>query len=228
MTRREADSVYRRLLQAYGPPPRLRPLRPLDALVQTILSQNTSDVNSWRAYRNLTRTFRSWPAVAAAPARSIERAIRSGGLARTKAPRIRQVLGLIREREGTLSLARLERMSIPAARAWLTGLPGVGAKTAACVLLFSMGRPVMPVDTHVERVSRRLGWAHAKLPIERIGHLLEKHVPARRMLAMHLQLVRHGRQTCRSRRPACPRCPLRALCPHLDRTVQSVSKVAER
>ncbi|HOW98057.1 MAG TPA: endonuclease III [Kiritimatiellia bacterium] len=212
MTRRETDAVFRRLTRAYGPPPRLRRLRPLDALVQTILSQNTSDTNSWRAYQELTRTFRSWPAVAAAPARSIERAIRSGGLARTKAPRIRLVLRLIREREGRLSLARLKRLSDPEARVWLTSLPGVGSKTAACVLLFALGRPVMPVDTHVERVCRRLGWVGAKLPVDQIGPVLERHVPARRMLAMHLQLVRHGRRTCRARKPACARCPLRSCC----------------
>ena len=214
MTRREADFVFRRLSRAYGPPPRLRRLRPLDALIQTILSQNTSDINSWRAFASLTRTFKNWSAVADAPVKRIEHAIRSGGLAHTKAPRIKEVLRLIRRREGRLSLARLNRMSSPEVRVWLTSLPGVGAKTAACVLMFSMGRPVMPVDTHVERVARRLGWADARLPVEKIGPLLERHVPAARMLAMHLQLVRHGRRTCRARRPLCPGCPLRPACRH--------------
>ncbi|MBU1694114.1 MAG: endonuclease III [Verrucomicrobia bacterium] len=216
MTRRDADLVYRRLARAYGPLPPLRRLPPLDALIQTILSQNTSDTNSWRAFASLKKTFRNWSRVAEAPAIAIERSIRSGGLAHTKAPRIRQVLRIIRQREGRLSLARLRRMTSPEVRAWLTGLPGVGAKTAACVLLFSMRRPVMPVDTHVERVTRRLGWVEARLPVERIGPVLERHVPARRMLAMHLYLVQHGRRTCRARRPLCAACAIRSRCQYVN------------
>ena len=212
MKTRDADIVYRRLARAYGPLPPLQRLQPLDALIQTILSQNTSDVNSWRAFASLKRAFNSWLRVAEAPAASIEHAIRIGGLAHTKAPRIRQVLRIIRQREGRLSLARLGRMTSPEVMAWLTSLPGVGAKTASCVLLFSMRRPVMPVDTHVERVTRRLGWVDARLPVERIGPVLEQHVPARRILAMHLYLVQHGRRTCRARRPLCPACPLQLHC----------------
>lgn len=212
MTRPEADLVFRRLARAYGPLPPFRRMRPLDALIQTILSQNTSDLNSWRAFRELKKTFRNWTAAAEAPVTAIERAIRGGGLAHIKAPRIRRVLRLIRRREGRLSLAGLSRMSTPDARAWLTGLPGVGAKTAACVLLFSLGRPVMPVDTHVERVTRRLGWVNARRPVDRIGPALEPFIPESRMLALHLYLVRHGRRTCRARRPLCDACPLRAAC----------------
>ncbi|MBP7830815.1 MAG: endonuclease III [Kiritimatiellae bacterium] len=212
MTRRDADLVFRRLARAYGPLPPQRRLLPLDALIQTILSQNTSDINSWRAFRELKRIFRNWPAAAGAPVKDIEHAIRSGGLAHTKAPRIRQVLRLIREREGRLSLARLQQMPTPEARAWLTGLPGVGAKTAACVLLFALDRPVMPVDTHVERVTRRLGWVDAKPPADRIGPALEPFIPETRMRALHLYLVRHGRRTCRALRPRCAACPLRDAC----------------
>jgi endonuclease-3 len=207
-------AVYRRLARAYGPLPPLQRLPPLDALIQTILSQNTSDVNSWRAFASLKKAFKNWSRVAEAPVIAIERTIRSGGLAHIKAPRIRRVLQIIRQREGRLSLAGLRGMTSPEAMAWLTGLPGVGAKTAACVLLFSMRRPVMPVDTHVERVTKRLGWVEARLPADRIGPLLERQVPARRMLAMHLYLVQHGRRTCRARRPLCTACPIRSLCPY--------------
>lgn len=206
--------MFRRLAAAYAPLPRVTAGRPLlDVLVETILSQNTSDANSHRAFINLKRTLGSWPRIAKAPVPAIERAIRSGGLSKTKAPRIRRVLELIVRREGRLSLERLYSMKTPEIRAYLTSLPGVGAKTAACVLLFGMGRPVMPVDTHVERVARRLGWASPRLPVERIGPVLEPWISPRNMLAMHLALVQHGRRTCLARRPRCAQCLLVPFCP---------------
>lgn len=221
MNQRKAAWIYQRLAHAYGPRPALKRLKPIDALIQTILSQNTSDTHSGRAFMNLKKLFPAWSRVAGAPVAAIEAAIRSGGLAPTKAPRIQQVLRMIFQREGRWSLARLSRMTIPEATSYLTSLPGVGAKTAACVLLFSLRRPVMPVDTHVERVIKRLGGVAVRVPPERMGPILERHVPARRMLSMHLYLVMHGRRTCRARRPRCSRCPLRSGCRYARRTTSS-------
>ncbi len=212
MDRRAVVQAHRILARAYGPLPRIPAGDPLGQLVQTILSQNTSDVNSDRAYRSLRRRFPTWEKVLRAPAAAIAASIRHGGLANTKAPRIKEVLRLIREREGRLSLARLSRMADPAALDYLTSLPGVGIKTAACVLLFALRRPVMPVDTHVDRVTRRLGWIGPRTRIEDAGALIARHTPARRMLELHVYLVWHGRRTCKALRPRCRECPLRRNC----------------
>lgn len=204
--------MHRTLSRAYGPLPPRRSGDLIGELVATILSQNTSDVNSGRAYRSLRRRFPAWSAVAEAPVREIARAIRSGGLANIKAPRIRDALRHIREREGRLSLARLSRMSDREAVEHLTSLHGVGIKTAACVLLFAMNRPVMPVDTHVHRVTRRLGWIPDRTPPERAGALLESFVPPRLIYGTHIYLVWHGRRTCKARRPRCGECVIARHC----------------
>jgi len=180
--------------------------------VETILSQNTTDKNSHSAYLSLRRRFPAWSAVMQAPVRSIADCIRQGGLANIKAPRIKNVLKIIRKREGRLSLARLSRMSTGEATNYLTSLPGVGIKTANCVLLFSLRRPVMPVDTHVDRVTRRLGWIDRRTSVEDAGARIQPFVPPRLMLAVHVYLVWHGRRTCKAGRPLCSECVIRRGC----------------
>ncbi|MFH0954304.1 MAG: endonuclease III [Verrucomicrobiota bacterium] len=212
MNRRTVLTVYRKLARAYGPLPHTRRGNPLDELVATILSQNTSDVNSGRAFASLRRRFPRWSQVAAARPSQIADAIRQGGLANIKAPRIREVLRIIGQREGAITLRRLRSMTNAEAIGYLTSMPGVGIKTAACVLLFSLGRPVMPVDTHVYRVTRRLDWIGDRIRIEDAGPELQEDVPDRLIYGMHIYLVWHGRRTCKARRPLCDICPIRMHC----------------
>jgi endonuclease-3 len=205
--------AYATLARHYGPI-RFRPRGDaLAQLIQTILSQHTSDLNSDRAWRSLRRRFRSWKALVNAPVASVRASIRMGGLAGIKAPRIQQVLRMVRQREGRYSLKRLETLDNAAALDFLKDFPGVGHKTAACVLMFGLGRPVMPVDTHVERVAKRLGWAAPKDLPEDISATLEARLPPEKIAFMHLYLVMHGRQTCRALRPRCDSCPLYSTCP---------------
>jgi endonuclease III len=221
MNRRSVLAVHRALSHAYGPLPRIGQGDSLGQLVETILSQNTTDKNSHRAYLSLRRKFPTWPAIVEAPASAIAAQIRHGGLANIKAPRIKNVLKIIRDREGRLSLARLSRMSDAEAISYMTSLPGVGVKTAACVLLFSLGRPVMPVDTHVDRVTRRLGWIDTKTPVEKAGAFIQQFVPPKLMLAVHVYLVWHGRRTCKAGKPRCSECVIRRRCRFYRRTVDS-------
>ncbi len=186
---------------------------PLSVLVQTILSQNTSDVNSGRAFRSLRAAFPTWEEVAAAPVRKIADAIRPGGLGEIKSVRIQQALHDIKERRGRLELDFLGALTLEEARGWLKSLSGVGDKTANVVLLFALGMPALPVDTHVFRVSKRLGLIPAKSNVEQAHRLLEKMVPADSVHAFHLLLIWHGRRTCKALRPLCPGCVLRAICP---------------
>jgi len=217
--RRAARILERRLLTLavrlaaiYGRP-RLRAYDPLDCLVETVLSQATSDRNSERAFLSLQAAFPSWSRVALAPPRAIERAIRSGGLARTKSRRIRELLRAVRAREGRLDLRALQRLPAAAAEARLAGLPGVGPKTRACVMLFALRKHAFPVDTHVHRLARRLGLVPARASAERAHALLAPAVPRGRALDLHLNLIRHGREVCRARHPRCEACALRAACP---------------
>ena len=214
-------AVCAALSRAYGPLPRIGRGDPLGQLVETILSQNTTDKNSHAAYLSLRRRFPTWSAVMNAPVRAIATQIRSGGLSNIKAPRIRTALRIIREREGRLSLACLSRMNDEEAIRYMTSLPGVGIKTAACVLLFSLRRPVMPVDTHVNRVTRRLGWIDPRMPIEKAGSFIQRFVPPELMLEVHVYLVWHGRRTCRAGRPRCSECVIRRRCKFYRLTVDS-------
>ena len=225
MNRQDVLAVHRALSRAYGPLPRIGRGDPLGQLVETILSQNTTDKNSHHAYLNLRRKFPTWSAVAEAPAASIAARIRPGGLANIKAPRIKNVLKIIREREGRLSLTRLARMGNAEATLYLTSLPGVGIKTANCVLLFSLRRPVMPVDTHVDRVTRRLGWIDKRVSIEKAGAFIEPFVPPKLMLAVHVYLVWHGRRTCKAGRPRCSECVIRSHCKFYRRTVDASARI---
>jgi endonuclease-3 len=217
--RRAARSLERRLLRVadrlaarYGRPRRPRQ-DPLDCLIETVLSQNTSDTNSGRAFAALRAAFPSWHAVAAAPPLAIERAIKRGGLARTKSRRIGRLLRAVREREGRLDLAALVRLPAAAAEARLRGLPGVGPKTRACTLLFALGKHAFPVDTHVHRLAQRLRLVPEAISAEAAHDLLAPAVPRGRALDLHLNLIRLGREVCRPRRPDCGSCPLAAECP---------------
>jgi endonuclease III len=200
-----------RLAAAYGRPARRRS-NPLSELVRTVLSQNTSDVNSGRAYRSLRRTFPTWKSAAAARPRELERSIRVGGLARIKSLRIRRILREVRGREGLYSLDALRGLSLHAAQRRLESLPGVGPKTRACVLLFACRLPAFPVDTHVHRIVRRVGLVSREASAEAVHALLEPAVPAGRALELHLNLIRLGREVCRPRTPRCECCPLRRTC----------------
>lgn len=214
--------ILRQLNRTYGRPSRARGGSPLDSLIGTILSQNTTDVNSGRAFGQLKSRFPNWEAVLQARASRIATAIRSGGLADIKSRRIKRILREIQRDRGRLDLSFLRHMPIPQSRDYLTALPGVGPKTAACVLLFSLHRPVFPVDTHVLRVSKRLGLIPPKTTMERAHEiyalLLDSDGASRdydSVLALHLGLVRHGRETCLARRPRCEVCALFELCPRV-------------
>ena len=182
-------------------------------LVLTILSQNTSDINSGRAFARLLRRFPSWEALLAADPQDIEAEIQVGGLARIKAPRIVAILAEVWRRRRSFDLSFLATLPLDEAKAWLRSLPGVGPKTAACVLMFSLGRPALPVDTHVYRVSQRLGLVPAKASPAQAHDILEAMLAPQEVYPFHIALIKHGRHLCRAQRPLCPQCPLRDRCP---------------
>ena len=206
------ERVADRLARAYGRPRRRRG-DPLDVLVETVLSQNTSDLNSTRAFHSLKAAFPTWAGVAKARPALVERAIRVGGLARTKSRRIQALLLALHEREGGYDLGVLRRLPPPGAAARLAGLPGVGPKTRACVLLFACRHPAFPVDTHVHRIVGRLGLVEGGADAAKAQAVLEPEVPKGRALDLHLNLIRLGREVCRPRAPRCSQCALRRLCP---------------
>ena len=215
--------ILGQLNRTYGRPAHARGGDPLDSLIATVLSQNTTDVNSHRAFAQLKAKYRTWEEVLAARPAQIASAIRLGGLADIKAARIKRILRQIERDQGRLELSSLRRKSVQETRDYLVGLPGVGPKTAACVLLFSMHKPAFPVDTHVLRVSKRLGLIPPKTTMERAHELFEQLLTsgatgkweAKEMLGLHLGLVRHGRKICVARRPKCEVCPLFDLCPRI-------------
>ncbi len=203
-----------RLEPLYGRPVNTPSGDPLSELVLTILSQNTADRNSGKAFVQLLRRFASWGEVAAADEVDVVEAIRVGGLAQQKAPRIQSVLHGVAERTGgDYRLDFLETMELEDARSWLRSLPGVGPKTAACVLLFALGLPAMPVDTHVERVSKRLGLVPQAMTAEKAHVELERLVNAADYYRFHMLLIKHGRRLCAARTPNCVACPLSRDCP---------------
>ena len=200
----------------YGRPVLSPRYPPVDELVFTVLSQNTADVNTERSFAALKARFPDWSATRDAEVDEIEAAIALGGLAHTKAPRIKKILEALSAHTAEPDLGALDALDDAAALAYLTGLPGVGPKTAACVLLFSLGRPVMPVDTHVHRVTRRLGVIADKVTAEQAHPLLTEMAGsggAAQIYAVHVDFVRHGRRLCHARRPACGECPLTGMCP---------------
>ena len=200
----------------YGRPVLSPRYPPVDELVFTVLSQNTADVNTERTFAALKARFPAWSAARDAGVDQIERAIALGGLAHTKAPRIKVILEALTALDSEPDLGVLDAMDDASALAYLTGLPGVGPKTAACVLLFSLGRPAMPVDTHVHRVARRLGIIAANVTADQAHPLLTELAgpdDAAQIYAVHVDFVRHGRRICHARRPACGECPLAGMCP---------------
>ncbi len=216
MVRVERETIYevdKLLAQVYGDKRWRKHAEPIDELVATVLSQHTNDVNRDRAFRQLKRRFPNWEQVLHAPTRSIAAAIKPAGLSNQKAPRIKAILQRIAEaNEGKLSLNFLAEMPVSEAMNWLKRLPGVGPKTAACVLLFSFGKPVFPVDTHIYRISKRLGWLDEKVSEARANELLDKVVPDEIKYRLHLNMIAHGRKICKPQNPRCDECVLKHLC----------------
>jgi len=203
-----------RLLQReYGPIDWQIDRDPVSTLMATVLSQNTSDANSKRAFHSLITAFGNWEAVAEASVDEIAQSIKLGGLAEVKAKRIKLILQEIRELQGCLDLSFLRGLPLSEAKSWLRQLPGVGPKTAGCVLLFSLGRPALPVDTHVFRVAKRLGLIDSKVSPEQAHELLESVVPPEDIYSFHVHMVEHGRRICKAQRPCCHLCALQGLCP---------------
>jgi endonuclease III len=207
--RRRVVAIRERLRQMYGVPVNKPNRRPIDELVLTILSQHTNDRNSGRAFKALKEAFPSWDEVRDAPVGEVEDAIRPGGLAQQKAPRIQTIL---RELGPEPSLDWTETAPLEESRAYLLSLNGVGRKTAACVLLFSWGLPDIPVDVHIHRVGGRLGLFPEKASLERSHDEMLALVPSSDVYEFHLNLIRHGRTICRPK-PRCGECELRRMCP---------------
>jgi endonuclease-3 len=210
--KRKAERVLRTLLKTYGQPVWRKPLPPLDELVSTILSQNTNDSNRDRAFDALCSAFVDLDAVRDAPTEAVIAAIRPAGLANQKGPRIQQVLRQITAERGELSLHFLGELPMEEARRWLLRFKGVGPKTAAIVLLFAFRRPAFPVDTHVHRVTGRLGLCPHRMSAAGAHPHLEALFQQQHYYAAHLNLIRLGRETCRARRPRCTQCVLRSFC----------------
>jgi endonuclease-3 len=212
--RRRVRTIFNRLRKRFGDLEPPRASDPLDELILTVLSQHTSDINADRAFADLRRAFPGgWGRIVAAPTGAVADAIRSGGLADSKAPRIQAILREVRRREGAFDLGRLGSMPDDEARDYLMSLPGVGPKTASVVLSFSLGRDALPVDTHVHRVSRRLGLIPPKASAERADRILHDLVPDGMRTPLHVALIRLGREICKAPTPRCRQCPLNDLCP---------------
>jgi endonuclease-3 len=238
---RLVEDVLEGLASMHGHPVWERRLDPTSELILTILSQNSADLNAERAFESLRRAFPSsapaerhlpgggwggaglseapppdWLAVETAPLPELVEAIRPGGLAVTKSPRIQATLRVIREARGDHSLEFLGTMPALEARDWLTGIAGIGKKTASVLLLFSFGMPLMPVDRHVERVSHRIGLIPARVPADAAHDYFLAMLSPDQMLEAHVNLIRHGRLICHARRPECERCPVRLRCRYVD------------
>lgn len=211
-TQTKIKTIMKLLDKAYG---RLRfypRSNPVDELIRTVLSQNTSDHNSLAAFAVLKKHFRSWSKVLTIDTRRIAKLIKHAGLENIKAKRIKEILAEIKRREGAVTLAHLKSMEVAAAQIYLMSLKGVGPKTAACILLFSFHKPVMPVDTHIFRVSGRLGLICSKLSIEEAHRALTKLIPKNLIYSFHLGIIQHGRRTCRAQNPRCGFCVLYHIC----------------
>ena len=207
-----AHAIRTRLLENYGQPEWRSPLPPIDELVSTILSQNTNDTNRDRAFNSLRSVFPTWEEVRDGETADVIEAIRTAGLANQKGPRIQEALKQITRERGELELDFLSDLSTDEASQWLQGIKGVGPKTAAIVLLFSMGQPAFPVDTHVYRVTGRLGLRPEKMSVEKAHTYLETLFAPETYYDFHLNLIRHGREICIARNPECSRCFMNDIC----------------
>ena len=214
-TKSKADiaRIIEIMTEQYGPFTHEARLPPTDEMVFTILSQHTSDINSSRAYRRLMETFSTLDDVASANVLEIEKAIAPGGLAKVKAPRIKEVLNKILELNGTLDLSFLREMPLKDAKAWLRQLPGIGPKSAGIVLSFSLGMPAMAIDTHIYRVSQRLGVIGPKVSVDKAHEILEEKVKPEEVFNFHVSYINHGRQVCKALRPLCSECVVGEFCP---------------
>ena len=204
--------IYEILAADYGEPDWRPHLPPVDELVSTILSQNTSDGNRDKAFFALKERYPDWESVMNAPVDDIRESIRPAGLANTKAPRIQGALRVVEEESGRLNLDFLQEMTVEEAIQWLVAIKGVGRKTASIILLFAYGRPAFPVDTHVHRVTGRLGLISPKVTADKAHEILENMGDPKTYYAYHLNLIRHGRQVCSARNPKCLLCPLTEYC----------------
>ena len=204
--------IIQNLKAVYGLPRRERYRDPLDCLIETILSQSTSNQNSHRAYASLKDRFPNWEQARRARASSIEAAIRMGGLARQKSIRIKKLLNEIYDRRGSLDLTFLRKVPIDEAVGFLTSFKGVGPKTAACTLLFACDRPVFPIDVHIFRIARRLGLLPEKCSDEHAHRIMAQTIPRSRYYEAHINMIKHGRQICRPSNPRCEDCCLVDYC----------------
>lgn len=220
--------VLKRLEAAYGQPSPRRQMNPLDELVLTMLSQNTSDMNSHRAFQSLKRVFPKWDRVLRADQKKLAETIRVAGLSEIRAARIQKVLKEIKSRFGSLNLASLSSMNSTEAYEFLKSLTGVGPKTAACVMLFSLSKPFMPVDTHIHRVSLRLGLIEKKTTTEAAQQFFMNSVPGSKLYSFHIDMIRHGRAICRARTPLCPRCVLNSRCRYYSQIQPSINQIDRR
>jgi endonuclease III len=211
-SRRRVRALRDRLREVYGVPLAPPHRQPVDELILTVLSQSTNDRNRDVAYLRLRERFDSWEAVRDAPPAEVEAAIQPGGLHRQKSVRIQAILRALGD---PLELDHLADLPVADAQAELCSLPGVGRKTAACVLLFSFGMPDVPVDTHVSRVGTRLGLFRPGAPFEELHDEMLAVTPRGQELELHVNLLRHGRRTCHAQRPECGTCPLRRMCPRV-------------
>ncbi len=217
-----AIAIHKKLLGVYGEPIWRTPLPAIDELVSTILSQNTNDVNRDRGFNALRASYPTWEAVRDASPEDVIDAIRPAGLANQKGPRIQQVLRAISAERASLDLDFLKALPLEEARSWLTQFNGVGPKTAAIVLCFSLNMPAFPVDTHIYRVSGRLGLRAENMTVKQAHPHLESVFPPEAYYAAHLNLIRLGREVCRARKPDCGNCPIWALCDYKDKGVLGI------
>jgi endonuclease III len=215
---RRVRAIRDRLRLVYGRPLAEPHGHPIAELILTVLSQSTNDRNRDVAYLALRERFDNWEKVRDAPVDELEEAIRPGGISKIKSARIKSILRAISDTAPghELSLDWLPELSVPDAQRYLTSLPGVGRKTAACVLLFALGMRDVPVDTHVSRVGSRLAMFRPGAPFEELHDTMLAITPPGEELELHLNLLRHGRRTCYARRPNCPGCALRRICPSAD------------
>ncbi len=204
--------VYQKLQDRYGRPQWRQHLPPVDELVSTILSQSTSDINRDKGFYALKARYPDWERVMDAPEAEVIETIRSAGLANQKGPRIQAALRFIKEQQGAIDLDFLTTMPLPDAKAWLTQINGVGPKTAAIILLFAFDRPAFPVDTHVHRITGRVGLIEPGTSANKAHDVLEAMGEPETFYPMHLNLIQHGREICQARKPKCAHCVLQEIC----------------
>ncbi len=207
------DTIIEKLSAIYGEFEQTPRYNALDELIFTVLTQHTSDLNAERAFIQLRESIPTWEEVMVSDQQAIADAIFHGGMSNQKSKRIKDILATILERHGDLEIEFLRNYELEDARKWLVELPGVGPKTAAVVMAFALGMPAFPVDTHIHRVSKRLGLIEEKTTADAAHEIMERQVRPELRFQLHMQMITHGRQICKARRPLCGECPLSADCP---------------